>query len=176
MDYSATESNLDAINCGSALVSTWKGIYKKHLSFLQAGEVDSADHSALKTYSSLCSDVYGKPIHLARALTATIDTTYYEHNDDCIHGMEPRIDRESIAEKIIKVWPNPTGGVVHLELPENYAGLLTIMDISGRTIKTQRIEKSAHNFIELPLSNGMYLLNFKSEDGRMEQHKIMVLK
>ena len=117
-----TDTDINTNNFSSILVTTWKGIYQQYLTFLQNGEVDSSDHNTLKQYSSLCSDIYGKPVHLARAVTATFDTTYYAQYDDCLQGLEQRIVREQTIAEPIKVWPNPTSGAVQISLPENFRG------------------------------------------------------
>ncbi len=169
-------SDLNAISCSSTLVNTWKGIYQKYLSFLHVGKVDSADYNTLRQYSSLCSDIYGKPIHLARAVTATFDTTYYAQYDDCLQGMEQRVIREQTVETNIKVWPNPTSSIVQIELPENYSGEMIITDLWGRKLGNYQIENGSLDFVEMPDKNGMYLLNFFSVDGQYEQHKIIVTR
>lgn len=173
---SEIESDLNAINCSSSLVSTWTAIYKQYISFLQSGTVDSADHNALKQYSSLCSDIYGKPIHLARAVTATFDTTNFEQFDDCLQGMEQRIVQEQTIEEPIEIWPNPTSGAVQISLPENYSGILTVTDISGRKIHLQPIKESNLSYLELPYQNGLYILSFASDKGTVSQHKVLLLR
>ena len=176
MEAIGTQTDVNAINCSSSLVSTWKGIYKQYISFLRSGTVDSADHNALKQYSSLCSDIYGKPIHLARAVTATFDTTNFEQFDDCLQGMEQRIVREQTVEEPIEIWPNPTSGAVQISLPENYSGILTVTDISGRKIHLQSIKESNLSYLELPYQNGVYILSFASDKGTVSQHKVLLLR
>ena len=160
-----------------ALVSKWAGIYQKYISFLQAGEVDSSDYNDLRDYSSLCSDVYGKPVHLARALTATFDTTYFDQYDGCLHGLEERRGRMTTGEEHqIEVYPNPTQGIVNISLPENYSGVLKIMDYSGKVISTHSIIESGVDTIQMPDESGMYFLRFESSKGDIENHKIIVIK
>ncbi len=159
-----------------ALVSKWAGIYQKYISFLQAGEVDSSDYNDLRDYSSLCSDVYGKPVHLARALTATFDTTYFDQYDDCLHGLEERRGRMiSGEEHQIEVYPNPTTGLLQIALPENYSGELTVLDMSGKIISTYTIQTTDAYFLQMPDQSGIYLLRFESSNGDSEQHRIMVV-
>jgi len=169
-------SDLIAINCGSVLVTTWKGIYQQYLTFLQNGEVDSSDHNTLKQYSSLCSDIYGKPIHLARAITATFDTTFYTQNDDCLQGMEQRIIREQAIEETIEIWPNPSFGYVQIELPEGYSGTLSVLDISGRKIYTRSIKNANLSYLEMPYQNGLYIFRFDSDRGISSEHRVVLLR
>ncbi len=169
-------SDLNAIACGSVLVTTWKGIYQQYLTFIQNGEVDSSDHNTLKQYSSLCSDIYGKPIHLARAVTATFDTTNYDQYDDCLQGVEQRIIREQTIEEKIEIWPNPTTGSVRITLPENYSGILAVTDISGKKVHVQSINESNFINLEMPYQGGLYILRFVSESGISSEHRVVLLR
>lgn len=169
-------STLNAKNFSSILVTTWKGIYQQYLTFLQTGEIDSSDRNTLKQYSSLCSDIYGKPIHLARAVTATFDTTNYDQYDDCLQGPEQRIIREQAIEETIEIWPNPTTGSVRINLPENYSGTLSVMDISGRKVLVQSIRESNFIKLEMPYQNGMYIFRLESDKGNSSKHRVLLIK
>nr|MBS0036976.1 T9SS type A sorting domain-containing protein [Saprospiraceae bacterium] len=176
MELSAGNSGPCTNSYHSDPVITWKGIYKKYLSFLHTGEVDSADYSTLRQHSSLCSDLYGKPVHLARAITATFDTTYYDNNDDCIHGIEQRIVRITPQEEHkIEVYPNPTDGLLQIALPDNYSGELTVINLSGKILSTYTIEDRENYILQMPNQSGMYILRFESTDGKSEHHRIMVI-
>ena len=150
METTDAQTDFMGINCSSILANIWTGIYQKYISFLQAGEVDSSDYNDLRDYSSLCSDKYGKPIHLARAMTATFDNTNFDEFDDCLQGMEQRIIREQAIEETIEIWPNPTTGSVQINLPENYSGELTVTDIGGRILHSKSIKEGNLNYLNMP--------------------------
>lgn len=169
---------LNSINCSSGLAGVWSQIYSQYVKFLRnEGKVDSTDHSLLQQYSSLCSDVYGKPVHLARSITATFDTTYYDYYDDCIYGMEPRIVRMT-AEKDPKivVFPNPTTGLLQISLPDNYIGTLMVMDMSGKKVAKHTIKNSEKYDFRMPDQSGLFILEFVSEQGEIERHKVIVVE
>jgi subtilisin family serine protease len=169
---------LDSIDCSLAIVSIWRNIYIQYINYLKnEGTVDSSDHSSLRQYSSLCSDIYGKPVHLARYLTASFDTTYYDNYDDCIYGMEQRIVRmKPEKDHKIEVYPNPTTGLLQIALPDGYNGELTVMDMSGKKVANYRIERSEKYSLRMPEQSGLFILEFISENGDMERHKVIVLE
>jgi len=146
-------------------------LWEKHLIM----RINVLSNSVRGDYSSLCSDVYGKPVHLARALTATFDTTYFDQYDDCLHGLEERRGRMiSGEEHQIEVYPNPTTGLLQVVLPENYIGKLTIVDMRGRRVATYEMENIEKQKLQMPNQSGMYMLHFESSDGKNESHKVLV--
>ncbi|TVQ50919.1 MAG: T9SS C-terminal target domain-containing protein [Saprospirales bacterium] len=171
-------TQLNSISSSSVLVGIWRDILIEYSKFLMnQGTVDSSDHNTLKQFSSLCSDIYGKPIHLARAMTATFDTTFYDQYDDCLNGLEQRIVRPFSENEVqIEVYPNPTKGLINISLPENYSGILKIMDLSGKVILTHSIQEREIDALQVPDKSGIYLLRFESSQGEIENHKIIVLK
>lgn len=176
-EFGSLFNQLNSIDCSSLLVNIWADVYLHYIQFLlNEGSVDSFDMTNLQQYSSLCSDIYGKPIHLARAMTATFDSTYYDQNDDCISGMEQRIVRLTPEiENTIEVYPNPTKGVVQIVFPRKYNGNLKIMDTNGRQLGNNRIEDGTKISIQLPDHMGFYILQFESLDGAVEHHRVIVI-
>lgn len=76
----------------------------------------------------------------------------------------------------IKVAPNPTNGIIHIDFSESFTGVCKVMDITGKLI----FSKSNFNgqYIEFGLSNnpGMNLIQLTSEKGDSKVFKVFVIK
>ncbi|GAA3521351.1 ceramidase CerN [Aquimarina addita] len=99
-------------------------------------------------------------------------------------GNEDELDQEAIKMKAIteksqhissdlSVYPNPTKGEVLLQLPDNFIGSYTLVDMSGKTIKAGQINEQ--NFIPMQTgeSNGIYFLNIQQIDGKKYIFKLI---
>jgi hypothetical protein len=73
------------------------------------------------------------------------------------------------AESLLKVWPNPTYGMIAIELPKNYMSEINsilILDILGKVVLNQEIEEETTITLNLKdngLQAGFYMLNLLSE-------------
>jgi YD repeat-containing protein len=90
--------------------------------------------------------------------------------------MQKVIKDETFAKHSIKIYPNPTHGLIEIELPEdpdnNSRILLIVSDIRGRVIINKPHDA---NRITLDLSsqpNGLYILNIK-KGNLISQWKII---
>lgn len=72
---------------------------------------------------------------------------------------------KTFADKVVKIYPNPTSGFLEIEIPYNQDELpiikITVTDLSGRVI-IDKMTEQGRTSIDLSSSpNGMYLLNLK---------------
>lgn len=77
-------------------------------------------------------------------------------------------------ESAIKVYPNPTNGLVNIQFPNGFKGSYSLFDRMGKQILTQ-ISSSIETQISLEkYASGMYLLVLSNENGKQIQtYKIM---
>jgi hypothetical protein len=72
-------------------------------------------------------------------------------------------------ETVIRVAPNPTNGLTEVSVPKGFVGLLTLMDASGKKIRTFSIEQG-ENMLGLDLSHqipGLYWIALSDSSGRI---------
>lgn len=89
------------------------------------------------------------------------------------HPLSDRTDR-SVPE--MKLYPNPTQGMVTLEFTAKGSGSLRLMDMQGRIIETRAIIESGLLQSDWDLSGftpGIYLMEYEGPDGRAVQ-KVVV--
>jgi len=174
LDSLTTE--LNTISCTSVIVSKWKDIFKLYVKFLKTGEVAVADRPTLVAYSSECSDIYGDAIHMARAMANTYDNTYFDAYDVCITPTTPRSIKTSEVATAISVHPNPTSGILYLNLPDNYTGHVAVRDIDGKVVYEKDINAGNLTNIDLTMYSGVYFVVFTSETGDQSVHKVILIK
>ncbi len=174
LDSLTTE--LNTISCTSVIVSKWKDIFKLYVKYLKTGEVAVADRPTLVAYSSECADIYGDAIHVARAMANTYDNTYFDAYDVCITPTTPRSITTSEVATAISVHPNPTSGILYLNLPDNYTGQVTVRDIDGKAIIHQEIKSSNLTNLDLTMYSGVYFVTFTSDSGEQSVHKVILIK
>ncbi|MDR0863721.1 MAG: T9SS type A sorting domain-containing protein [Candidatus Symbiothrix sp.] len=83
----------------------------------------------------------------------------------------PKEYAEALAEMVIKIYPNPTEGLLHVSIenmPEGVTAQIALYQLNGNLIITQ---KGIQNFTELNISNqpaGVYLLRIIAGDEHTE--------
>lgn len=170
------KNELNTINCTSIIVNKWKEILKIYINFIKQGQVQSSDRSALESYSSDCSDLYGEAIHLARAMANTYNRTYYDVNDGCLDVSTPRytISNEDVHASIS---PNPTTGLINIDFSGEYSGIVNVIDLSGRIVHRLNLDRAYSSNIDLSQSQaGIYFVKLTSEAGKTEEFKIILIK
>jgi hypothetical protein len=76
----------------------------------------------------------------------------------------------------ISVHPNPTSGILYLNLPDNYTGHVAVRDIDGKVVYEKDINASNLTNIDLTMYSGVYFIVFKSETGDQSVHKVILIK
>ncbi|MBP6825697.1 MAG: T9SS type A sorting domain-containing protein [Saprospiraceae bacterium] len=73
------------------------------------------------------------------------------------------------APAAVLVYPNPTSGLAEVTVPKDFAGILTVVDASGRKVHSTSIEQGKDTLI-LDLSRqhpGLYWISLSDENGRI---------
>lgn len=78
-------------------------------------------------------------------------------------------------EHSILIFPNPTAGRIEIEFSDFYREpfLVTITDISGKTIKTLEISNQSNFALQLDTAAGIYFINFKNSTHCLTQKFIL---
>ncbi|MBP6825696.1 MAG: T9SS type A sorting domain-containing protein [Saprospiraceae bacterium] len=85
-----------------------------------------------------------------------------ERNDE---GATPQQE----ASKMLRIVPNPTSGLAEVTMPKDFAGVLTVVDASGRKVHSTFIEQGKDT-LTLDLSrqlSGLYWISLSDENGRI---------
>ena len=101
-----------------------------------------------------------------------------------------RIDEEDICDPTItsvfgvpietvqgmEVFPNPTSGMVTIELPETVSGLLSVKDMTSQVVLTENWEYADRRQVDFSRCDaGMYLLELYSDDARRWVGRVVVI-
>lgn len=65
----------------------------------------------------------------------------------------------------ITVYPNPSKGIINLELTDLKEAELSIYNVAGQKVLTKKINEKKSRLDLNTLDNGIYFLNFKNNDG-----------
>ena len=78
--------------------------------------------------------------------------------------------------KKIRLFPNPSSGLLNIDLANNSVSQMIIMDYMGRTIKTYSAVE-IHPMMDVNfLSNGMYMVMFKNAAGVLATERVNIIK
>jgi hypothetical protein len=134
--------------------------------------ISSVDSIELNNIAYLHSSFYGPGVFSARAILKL----EVEDLDNGTTRSSFVIEEENVVSKNFEIYPNPNNGNFIIQLNEEYiCNEIEITDISGKVIYTL---KNSDNKIELNLevSNGIYLINLKYPDGKIESDKLIISK
>lgn len=78
----------------------------------------------------------------------------------------------------IKVFPNPSGGIFHISLPERAeCTQIRVLDLRGRVVLTQNCANNVNPALDLSnLPNGLYILEVKDEQNALRYWQELVKK
>jgi hypothetical protein len=71
------------------------------------------------------------------------------------------ITENTISEELITVYPNPTNGLVHIEIPNQTIQSIKLYDLQGQLIK----ETTENQFDLSNVSNGTYFIKAQTKQG-----------
>jgi hypothetical protein len=82
---------------------------------------------------------------------------------------------EIVKNNTVSIYPNPTNGILHVGLPQNYQGniVASIIDLTGRTIYKNRMANGNFTINTTSWSKGLYLLQLNN-NGKLENYKVLV--
>jgi len=74
------------------------------------------------------------------------------------------INDRLLAGTVVRLWPNPTSGMLHVELPFDGSSRhqATVMDLAGRTVQQQYVEGTSCTIDVSQLAAGVYILRVES--------------
>jgi len=73
---------------------------------------------------------------------------------------------EELIENPIMIYPNPTTGLVNVDVEESVSNLeIEVFDINGQFQHSHKLSNTASIFIDIEGTPGMYLLNIKSDNS-----------
>ncbi len=74
----------------------------------------------------------------------------------------------------INVYPNPTSDYLHINFPFEYSGLISLLDLNGKTIFTKKLDNNLQAFFDLhPLQSGMYIIHIVDQFGHSFNQIVM---
>ncbi|MFT5581102.1 MAG: hypothetical protein ACI9G9_000347 [Psychromonas sp.] len=121
-----------------------------------------------------CTDYSELQEETSQSFTATANGSYAAivslngctDTSNCLTVSTVGLDELNLP--FIKIFPNPTTGVVTIDFPIRTFDEITIFDLSGRRVIDQEINKlSTNTLINLnQLSRGVYLISLTSKDNR----------
>jgi hypothetical protein len=71
------------------------------------------------------------------------------------------LGESTIPDKLITVYPNPTNGLVHIEIPNQNIQNIKVYDLQGQLIK----ETTENQFDLSNVSNGTYFIKAQTKQG-----------
>lgn len=104
------------------------------------------------------------------------DTTFYK--GECFReNMVNSAEERGIAQDI-QVFPNPSGGIFYIDLPEGAeCAQMRILDLRGRLVLTQNCVNNVNPALDLSdLPNGLYVLEVKDEQNALRYWQKLVKK
>ena len=96
-------------------------------------------------------------------------------------GKSNRVNRNKVKQpdlKVCRVYPNPTSGILMVEIPGEFKGVkATLTDMQGKVVY---LESKLNGIATLNLrkeSSGAYQLQLRTDDGMLnETHRIQIAK
>ena len=78
-----------------------------------------------------------------------------------------------LAKTDVKLYPNPAKEMVTIEVNNGTKNVITLMDLSGKTIETIQSNKAFTNINLTHLQSGIYFVNISNENGSVTQRLII---
>lgn len=91
------------------------------------------------------------------------------------HDPTPAIEAEGKPQNL-RIWPNPTNGVLHFELPNTRHSILFIADVLGREVKRFALSPGQSQVDLEGLPDGVYFVVWQQENGWKNTVGKVVLK
>jgi hypothetical protein len=137
----------------------------------------------LQTIAAQCPLAGGDAVYQARSLLSLYSSTVYNDKQNCYEiglnyrTIKPKIDVKT-GEQVVKIYPNPTSGLVSITFNSIENGSIIVVDILGRNV-FQQVLTEAKNSIKLDLNNlqaGVYFIKIYDNEATLSTHKITIIK
>lgn len=150
----------------------------------QDGNLTESQIDELKGIGQQCPETGGLAVHYALVLLpecekAGLSMCISEPVDD----LEPLFSYASGGQRLMApassdaawLYPNPTGSVFYVELPDGDSGELLVSDLTGKIILVRHLTESGVRIeINEPLASGIYLVRIRTNEGRMYTNKLII--
>lgn len=182
-DFAQATSINNSINPSNTIETNYKLFYNLYISYYSAGNWNVDDSTVLFNLTQLCPGDNGACVLQARALYNSIYNTVINYplcgaaGNKMINITNIK-NSENKPEWSIDLFPNPNyGNFAIISKPEKEKLELKITDIKGAIVYNKQIETNKNIYVlDLPLSNGMYLVSIKNENGQSITKKMAVNK
>ncbi|OJU75204.1 MAG: hypothetical protein BGO09_07470 [Bacteroidetes bacterium 47-18] len=162
---------------GNKAMLTWQG---SNTSMISRYEVAVDQSNTNEPASSTVT--YPVALTEFEAVDLTPNTDYVAHiRTVCVEGASEwqklnfnsgALGIRAIATLDINIYPNPSGGLVHIQYPASKISSIELLSIDGKSI----MQQSFTNQIDLSgLGNGNYILKLRDTDGNVAQKIISKL-
>lgn len=85
--------------------------------------------------------------------------------DTIVVTVDGCVGMNEVDDAKMRVYPNPAGDYIFIQIPQNINGLLSIKDVLGRTLKTLDISQGFNSQINVSnLSHGVYIIELTTTD------------
>ena len=109
-------------------------------------------------------------------LDLTDNTWYYTTSTPMVRmNFDPTVSINEVANAFgLNVYPNPASDVINVTLNKEVAASITIIDVTGKVVKTSTINGTSTSINTTGLSNGVYYVNIT--DGTSVSTEKVVIK
>ena len=76
----------------------------------------------------------------------------------------------------LKLFPNPTSGILNIELLQDLPAVISLSDAYGKLVYRGDLENSSNTLDLSGLANGLYFVKVQSDSARAYTSKILLLK
>jgi len=135
-----------------------------------------ADSTRLWDIGALCPYTFGPAVYLARTILFSLDSAYFLLGNDCEvpyyfdpsgkrEDPEDESDVESEHELTVRLYPNPTKGLITVQFSKEFEGKYTlhVVGLDGRVLSIISLTDTTNNIDLQSLSSGLYFIEI--EDG-----------
>ncbi|MEY4927098.1 MAG: Secretion system C-terminal sorting domain [Bacteroidota bacterium] len=180
----ATASN-GALPDNTVFTYNEKTVNAIYLSTIAVGTTvfDAAQVANLQTIAAQCPLAGGDAVYQARSLLSLYSSTVYNDKQNCYEiGLNYRTAKPKETTKVattIKVYPNPSTGLVNFDLGRNdYEQVtITIIDILGKQIHSTIAHKNQYAKVDLfTLYSGLYYAKITFDESEVNVLSFSIIK
>lgn len=177
LQWSKLYTKLDSLDCDSLIVDIWRDILQSYIKFRLHDSVALADRALVLSQASLCADLYGDMVYLARVLAATFTDTSFEDHDGCIDLPTPRSREEEKMDNSFDIYPNPTVDQALIQFKRPFRGNIKITDLEGKIVFEIELKDpvSSYDFMSSLWTSGLYVITCQTVDGLVLVKKVLKL-
>jgi hypothetical protein len=183
-NYVQAKSRIAAFVPDNSIETNYIKYYGIYISSKQ-GLLTTNDSLGLVTLANGCPFSDGGVVYQARALYNVAFDTYRLFYDICNTNTSQRLidknEQKSIsAISFSRIYPNPTSGLVNIEVSDSKNKeevIIEVFDITGKLVySVKQILNNSTISIQPDLSNGTYLVKIRLNNGTLDVHRLVISK